>query len=84
MHDPYIERYGKPSPANSEKLSDILSGLYNAGFSSGVIIGPFLASYITLWLNSYRLQADFFALFGIAFGLLHFAVVCLPRLRSAK
>ena len=50
MHDPYIERYGKPSAANSEKLSDILSGLYNAGFSSGVIIGPFLASYITLWL----------------------------------
>jgi len=84
MHDPYIENYGKPSTENSEKLSDILSGLYNAGFSTGVIIGPFLASYITLWLDSYRLQSDFFAIFGIGFGFLHFLVVYLPRVKSKQ
>jgi MFS family permease len=51
MHDPYIEQYGVETSEESEKLSDILSGLYNAGFSTGVIIGPFAASYITLSLG---------------------------------
>jgi hypothetical protein len=84
MHDPFVETFGVTSTSNSEKLSDVLSGLYNAGFSSGVIIGPFAASYITLWLDSYRLQADFFAFFGVGFGILHFLVVCLPRLLSKR
>ena len=84
MHDPYIEKYGNPSGRDSEKLSDILSGIYNAGFSTGVIIGPFAASYLTLWLGSYRLQSDYFAFFGIAFGILHFVVVCLPRYLPKK
>ena len=79
MHDPFIERFGVTSAHHNEKLSDILSGLYNAGFSTGVILGPLIASYITLGLNSYRLQSDCFAFFGIGFGVLHFLVVFVPR-----
>jgi MFS family permease len=84
MHDPYFERYSIANSRQSEKLSDILSGLYNAGFSTGVIIGPFAASYLTLSLDSYRLQADYFGIFGVGFGILHFLVICLPRFISKK
>lgn len=79
MHSPYIEKYGH---YHSDKLADILSGLYNAGFSLGVIIGPFLASYITLWLDSYRMQSDFFAFFGISFGVMHILIVSLFKRRK--
>ncbi len=84
MHDPFVEKYGVTNPINSEKLTDILSGIYNSGFSMGVILGPFIASYITIGVG-YRLQADIFAYFGIAFGILHLLVVYLPmRLAKSK
>jgi MFS family permease len=71
MHDPFIE--DNPH-CDREKLSDILSGLYNAGFSLGTIIGPILGSYITIWSGSFRICSDYFAFFtiGYVFALLAF------------
>lgn len=46
MYEPYVEF--NPT-CDKDKLSDILSGLYNAGFSLGTIIGPMAGSYITIW-----------------------------------
>lgn len=51
MYDPFMSTYGPLTPENNEKLSDILSGIYNAGFSTGVIIGPLIGSYLTIWLD---------------------------------
>jgi hypothetical protein len=54
---------------DKQKLGDILAGLYNGGYSLGVIIGPFSASYLQIWLdNSFRKQSDVFAIFTIAFA----------------
>jgi hypothetical protein len=36
---------------DKDKLGDILAGLYNGGYSLGVIIGPFSASYLQIWLQ---------------------------------
>ena len=74
-----MQRYGPLSPLHSEKLSDILSGLYNAGFSLGVILGPFAGDYLTLFFG-YRLQADIMGFFGVGYGILHMVVVYLPSL----
>lgn len=79
MYEPFMQRYGPLSPLHSEKLSDILSGLYNAGFSLGVILGPFAGDYLTLFFG-YRLQADIMGFFGVGYGILHMVVVYLPSL----
>ena len=79
MFEPFMQRYGPLSPAHSEKLSDILSGLYNAGFSLGVILGPFAGDYLTMFFG-YRLQADIMGFFGIGYGVLHLLCVYLPKI----
>jgi MFS family permease len=57
-------------------LSDVLSGLYNAGFSLGIIVGPMAGSYITIGYNSFGICTDVFAFTTILFcGLLLFFVV---------
>ena len=70
MHEPYI----KLNPnCDRDKLSDILSGLYNAGFSLGTIIGPMGGSYITIWTGSFGKCVDYFAIVTIAFSLIMMA-----------
>ncbi len=67
MYEPYI----KINPnCDRDKLSDILSGLYNAGFSLGTIIGPMAGSYITIWTGSFGKCVDIFAFVTILFSLL--------------
>lgn len=83
MNEPFMQRYAPLSPLHSEKLSDILSGLYNAGFSLGVILGPFVGDYLTLFFG-YRLQADFMGFFGVGYGVLHMLVVYLPSVLEKR
>ena len=78
MFDPFMTAYGPLTPENNEKLSDILSGIYNAGFSTGVIIGPLIGSYLTIWLD-YGKMNDIMGFFGIIFGLLHLILVYIPK-----
>ena len=54
MQIPFIEKYGLDN-IDQDKMGDVLAGLYNGAYSIGVIIGPFSASYIMIWLdNSFR------------------------------
>lgn len=71
MYAPFVQLHGgEETPRyDKDKLVDILSGLYNAGYSIGVIIGPFSASYLMIWLdNSFRLQSDVFAAITFVFA----------------
>jgi MFS family permease len=83
MYDPFMKNYGPLTPENNEKLSDILSGIYNAGFSTGVIIGPLIGSYLTIWLD-YGKMNDIMGFFGIAFGILHLIFVYIPKKMAIK
>jgi MFS family permease len=83
MYDPFMTTYGPLTPENNEKLSDILSGIYNAGFSTGVIIGPLIGSYLTIWLD-YGSMNDIMGFFGIAFGLLHLIFVYIPKMMAIR
>jgi hypothetical protein len=65
MHDPYVNLHPN---CDKNELSDILSGLYNAGFSLGTFVGPMAASYITLGFKSFRICTDFFAIFTLIFA----------------
>ena len=73
MYEPYV----KINPScNKDQLSDILSGLYNAGFSLGTIVGPMAGSYITIGYNSFGVCTDYFAITAVLFsGLTLFFVV---------
>jgi MFS family permease len=59
------------------ELSDTLSGLFNGAFSIGTIIGPLIASYLTLGTN-FSLCCDIFAIMTFGFALLYFLVVYIP------
>ena len=60
-----------------DKLSDILSGLFNSAYSMGTIVGPITASYITL-ATSFRNCCDIIALTVCAFIALYAVVVLAP------
>lgn len=72
MHEPFIQMYPK---CDKDKLSDILSGLYNAGFSLGTILGPIAGSYITIGFHSFRVCTDFFAIGTVVFAILMLTLV---------
>ena len=82
MYEPFVDIYtknGMPTYDN-DKLGDILAGLYNGGYSIGVIIGPFSASYLMIWLSdSFRLQSDVFAVFTLFFAFILFFAVYIPK-----
>jgi MFS family permease len=65
MNDPYVQLNPK---CDKEKLSDILSGLYNAGFSLGTIVGPIGGSYLTIGYNSFGVCTDYFAVVTFIFS----------------
>ena len=65
MNDPYVQLNPK---CDKEKLSDILSGLYNAGFSLGTIVGPIAGSYLTIGYNSFGVCTDYFAVATFIFS----------------
>jgi MFS family permease len=65
MNDPYVKLNPK---CDKEKLSDILSGLYNAGFSLGTIVGPIAGSYLTIGYNSFGVCTDYFAVVTFIFS----------------
>jgi hypothetical protein len=71
---------------DKDKLGDILSGLYNGGYSIGVIIGPFAASYIMIWLDdSFRKMSDVFAAILFAYATILLFTVYVPnRIRKAN
>lgn len=46
MKEPFVESTN--GVYDNDKLTDILSGLFNAGFSLGTIIGPITASSLTM------------------------------------
>jgi MFS family permease len=75
MYEPFVQRYPQ---CDREKLSDILSGLYNAGFSLGTIIGPIAGSYITIYYKSFRVCCDIFGLSTLFYALILFVGVYLP------
>ena len=84
MYESFVARYTDPKTGavsyDKDKLGDILAGLYNGGYSIGVIIGPFSASYLMIWLsNSFRLQSDVFAVFTLFFALVFFFAVYVPK-----
>ena len=83
MYDPFMSNYGPLTPENNEKLSDVLSGIYNAGFSTGVIIGPLIGSYLTIWLD-YGKMNDIMGFFGIGFGIVHLLFVYIPKRMALK
>lgn len=72
MYEPFNQMYPK---CDKDKLSDILSGLYNAGFSLGTILGPIAGSYITIGFQSFRVCTDFFAIGTLVFAALMITVV---------
>lgn len=92
MYLPFTELHGgdgsdptKRITYDKDKLGDILAGLYNGGYSIGVIIGPFSASYLMIWLDdSFRKQSDVFAIFTLAFGTLLLFVVYFPNLLKRR
>jgi MFS family permease len=65
MNDPYVQLNPK---CDKEKLSDILSGLYNAGFSLGTIVGPIAGSYLTIGYKSFGVCTDYFAVVTFIFS----------------
>lgn len=75
MHDPFVEAHPN---CDREKLANILSGLYNAGFSMGTILGPVVGSYITIWSGSFRVCSDFFAIVTFIYCLALFGFVYYP------
>ena len=91
MYIPFVAlNGGEAAPRyDKDKLGDILSGLYNGGYSIGVIIGPLTSSYLTILLdNSFQKSSDMFAFITIGFGTLLLLVVGIPnilrRRRAAK
>ena len=75
MHDPFVS----VNPGcDRDKLSDILSGLYNAGFSLGTFIGPMVGSYLTIWYQSFRICSDYFAIATLIFSVLLIVFVYMP------
>lgn len=92
MYLPFVELHGgEPDGKNvilydKDKLGDILSGLYNGAYSMGVIIGPFSASYLMIWLdNSFRKMSDVFAIFIFFYAtVLLFAVYVPNRIRKSR
>lgn len=76
MHDPFIKLYPK---CDRERLSDILSGLYNAGFSLGTIVGPIVGSYLTIWYKSFSICTDYFAITTFIFCAAMLIFVYLPQ-----
>jgi MFS family permease len=95
MYEPFIELYGCENASSysnphdlydKDKLNDILAGLYNGGYSIGVIIGPFAASYLMIWLDgSFRKQSDVFAVLTLVFGVVMLYVVYIPkRIKTGK
>ena len=82
MYEPFVELHTKNGVAtyDKDKLGDVLAGLYNGAYSIGVIIGPFSASYLMIWLsNSFRLQSDVFAVFTLFFSIILFFAVYVPK-----
>ena len=60
-----------------DKLSDILSGLFNSAYSMGTVLGPITASYITL-ATSFRNCCDIIAGTVLGFVVLYFFIILLP------
>jgi len=89
MQLPFLELHGgseedAKSPNDilydKDKLGDILAGLYNGGYSLGVIIGPFSASYLQIWLEgSFSKQSDFFGILTLFFATLLLCSVYIPN-----
>lgn len=86
MYLPFVELHGgEPDDKNiilydKDKLGDILSGLYNGAYSMGVIIGPFSASYLMIWLDdSFRKMSDVFTIFIFIYATLLLIVVYIPN-----
>ena len=92
MYLPFVELHGgEPNEKNlilydKDKLGDILSGLYSGASSIGVIIGPFSASYLMIWMdNSFRKMSDVFGIFIFFYAtLLLFAVYIPNRIKKTK
>ena len=92
MYLPFIKSHGgetSPDGGSNEdhlilydkdKLGDILSGLYNGAYSIGVIIGPFTASYLMIWMNnSFRKMSDVFAVFIFGYATILLLAVYVPN-----
>ncbi len=75
MHDPFVELNPR---CDRDQLSDILSGLYNAGFSLGTIVGPMAGSYITIGYKSFGVCADYFAISAITISLVMIVLIYIP------
>jgi hypothetical protein len=64
MHDSFFD--SNPG-CDADKLSDVLAGLFNSAISLGTLIGPILASYITILAKSFRVCSDVFAVLTFGF-----------------
>ncbi len=92
MQVPYIEKYGGDGSDgrqilyDKDSIGDILAGLYNSGYSIGVIIGPLSSSYIMIALgDSFRKMHDIFAYICAGFATVLLVVVYIPeRLNKQK
>jgi MFS family permease len=59
---------------DENSLSNVISALYNAGLSAGVIIAPLFGSYLELEFD-YRMCCDIIALTTLAYTFLYIAVI---------
>lgn len=79
MCDPFVDEHPH---CDGERLSDVLSGLYNAGFSLGAIIGPVAGSYITIASGSFRVCSDVFAGVTLLYCLVLLMAVYYPSVKT--
>jgi F0F1-type ATP synthase assembly protein I len=87
IYEPIKSRYRLADgtlSVDEEKLTDMLSGLYNTASSVGLIAGPLLGSYIMILSDSFRKCSDYFAIFTLMFGTIMLVAVFLPELAKQR
>ena len=87
MKQPYLDLHGGSADTpnsillyDKDKIGDVLAGLYNAASSIGVILGPFVGSYVMIYLDdSFRRMHDVFALISAGYASILLVVVYIPN-----
>jgi MFS family permease len=80
----YKEQKNEGRDLDTERVNDLLAGLFRAAQSTGMIMGPMLGSYMTIYLKSFRKCSDIMALITVAFMVLMILCVLIPAIVRNK